>query len=167
MFVCSVRSSTIKFFAVIILTLAVVFSAVALSGRDSAVYASAAGREINYGGIKTNEDRLEFIRSFGLEVESQPTAEEQFSLPDNFDRVISGYNEIQKTQGLNLTKYAGKKVTHYAYTVKNYNFDGKVEVNLIIHRNKIIACDISSTEQGGFVLPLVGIDPAKLKNDGN
>lgn len=162
MFICSVRASTLKFFALIVLTLAVLITVMAV-GNDSTVYASSDGMEINYGKIKTNEDRVNFIKSFGLSVKEEPAKEENFAMPENFDRVILGYNELQKAQGLDLSKYAKKKVTHYAYEVTNYDHDGTVFVNLLVYRNRIIACDISSAEADGFVLPLTEIDATKLK----
>ena len=162
MFVYSVRASTVKFFAVIALALVALVIALSFGGGD-AVYASLDGLEINYGGMKTAEDRLDFIRGFGLQVSETPVTEESFSVPESFDRVIAGYNEIQKRQGLDLTKYAKKRVTHYAYEVTNWADEGKVYVNLIIHRNRVIACDVSSAEAGGFILPLTEIDSAKLK----
>ena len=162
MFIYSIRASTLKFFGCIALCLAVLVLLISL-GNAEAVYASANGREINYGGIKTNEDRIAFIEGFGIKVKPEPTREESFTMPENFDRVILGYNQIQKAQGLDLTKYERKRVTHYAYEVTNYDSDGAVYVNLLVYRNKIIATDISSTADGGFVLPLTELDTSKLK----
>jgi hypothetical protein len=67
-----------------------------------------------------------------------------------------GYNELQRRQGLDISKYAKKKITRYTYTVSNYEgYDGEVKANLLIYRNRIIACDISSADPGGFVEPIV------------
>ena len=162
MFIYTIRASTVKFFLCIFLCLAVLVTLVSLGTRES-VFASADGREVNYSGIKSNEDRVEFIESFGIKVKAEPVSEESFSMPDNFDRVIMGYNQIQKSQGLDLTKYRGKKVTHYQYEVTNYDYEGTVYVNLIIHRNKVIAADISSLAGGGFVSSLLDVDTNKLK----
>ena len=162
MFVCSMRASTLKFFAIIGVTLAILLVLVGIDNQ-STVYASADGVSINYGGMKTNEDRVKFIESFGIKVKDEPVTEELFSAPNSFDRVIAGYNEIQKSQGLDLAKYTGKRITHYAYEVENYDSEGKVYVNLLVYKNRIVACDISSTHEGGFVLPLVGLDVSKLK----
>ena len=52
MFVYSVRASTVKFFAVIVLTLGVLVGAIVIS-NSGAVAASADG-SINFGNIKTN-----------------------------------------------------------------------------------------------------------------
>ena len=162
MFVCSVRASTLKFFAVIGITLAILLALVSIDD-SAAVYASSNGVTVNYGGMKTNEDRVAFIESFGLKVKAEPTTEELFSAPESLDRVMAGYNELQKSQGLDLTKYTGKRITHYAYEVENYDSEGKVYVNLLVYKNRIIACDLSSTQGEGFVLPLVGLDSTKIK----
>ena len=155
MFVYSVRASTVKFFSVIILTLLLLVGVLIFSPfGEVAVY--AASEKIEFGGMKTNDDRVNFIKGFGWEIDEVPIEEVTFSVPENFDRIIAGYSEIQKTQGLDLSKYKNKKVTRYTYNVKNYEeYDGSVVVNLIIYRGTVIACDISSLDAGGFVLPLV------------
>lgn len=162
MFVYSVRASTLKFFALICVCLVVLLALVTM-GNNTAVMASVNGESINYGGIKTEEDRIKFIEGFGIKIKDGLISSDEFSMPDNFDRVLLGYNEIQKTQGLDLSKYTKKKVTRYTYEVTNYDYDGKVFVNLLVHRNKIVGCDISSGDPDGFVLPLVGLDKTKLK----
>jgi hypothetical protein len=162
MFIYSVRASTVRFVATIILCAAVLVLLLSLGSAET-VYACAGGREINYGGMKTNEDRIAFIESFGIRVKNEPTREETFTMPDDFDRVISDYNQIQKSQGLDLTKYGRKRVTHYAYEVTNYDTDAAVYVNLIVYRNRIIAADISSASDGGFVSSLLDFDTSRLK----
>lgn len=162
MFVYSVRASTLKFFALICVCLVVLLALVTM-GNNTAVLASVNGESINYGGIKTEEDRIKFIEGFGIKVNKDSAKANEFSMPDNFDRILLGYNELQKSQGLDLSKYTKKKVTRYTYEVTNYDYEGKVYVNLLIHRSKVVACDISSGDPDGFVLPLVGLDKTKLK----
>ena len=161
MFIYSIRASTVKFFAVILLALAALIGALALPS-EVAVYAAADGREIDYGGMKTAEDRIAFIRSFGIEVKEEPITEESFAMPEDFDRIIADYNELQKRQGLDLEKYKRKRVTHYEYEVTNYNGGANVRVNLLVYRNRVVACDLSSAEAGGFVIPLTEVDAEKL-----
>ena len=162
MFIYTVRASTLRFFMCIFLCLAV-FVALISIGTSGSVYASADGREVDYSGIKDNDDRVRFIESFGIKVNSEPVSEESFTVPAEFDRVIEEYNQIQKRQGLDLSRYQKKRVTHYAYEVTNYDHEGAVYVNLIIHRGKVIAADISSAQGGGFVLPLLEVDTNRLK----
>lgn len=162
MFVVSLRASTVKFFTLILAALVLLVGVVVFSEGDT-VYAAADGVEINYGGIKTNDDRVAFISGFGLKVDDTPVSEETVNIPDTLDRVLAGYNELQKAQGLDITKYRTKRVTRYTYRVTNYESDGEVQVNLFVHKGKIVACDISGTADGGFVLPLTEIDSSKLK----
>lgn len=155
MFIYSVRASTIRFFSVIVLTLAVLIALLFLGGVGQNTV-SASSTNVDFSGVKTNEDRVNFISEFGIKVNPDAIEAETFRVPENFDRVIAGYNEIQKMQGLDLSKYKNKKVTRYTYETENYNGSGEgVFVNLIIYRNTVIACDVSSQNPDGFIEPLV------------
>ena len=131
-------------------------------GADNSVAASSDGA-VSFEGIKSEEDRIAFIESFGLTVDKDSRTVTSFPMPKDFDRVIAGYNEIQKKQGLDLSKYARKKVTRYTYKVENYDYGGEVYATLFIYRSRIVACDLSSADPSGFVLPLTLVDPANIK----
>lgn len=157
MFVCSVRASTLKFFSLIAMCLVGLVLALVLGGGDSVMALADGG--VDFSGIKDDGDRRRFITSQGYTLADGVVEELTFSVPDNFDRIISGYNEIQKKQGLDLNKYKGKKVTRYTYKVENYpEYAGTVYANIIVYRSKIIACDISSADPSGFVKPLVKLN---------
>ena len=153
MFVYSVRASTVKFFSVVILTLLIIVgvTVIGAGGGEGVVYASSGS--VDFSGIKTNEDRVAFISGFGITVKPGSVDECEFRVPENFDRVIQGYNEIQKRQGLDLSKYKNKKVKRYTYEVEYNGADALV--NLIIYKGCVIACDISSPSPDGFIEPLV------------
>ena len=156
MFIYSFRASTLKFFGVIALTLTILVTAVAVG--QSGTLAASASVKVNFGGIETNDDRLAFIAQFGIEAKGEAESV-SFTVPENFDTVISGYNEIQRSQGLDITKYKNKKVTRYTYEIDGYgDYDGPVYVNLIIYKNTVVACDVSSADPTGFVEPLVRFD---------
>ena len=156
MFIYSVRASTLRFFTVIVLTIAALVAIVFFSAGEATAFASSSA--VDFDGMKTNEDRLKFISQFVDGVSGEPSESETFSVPENFDRIMLAYNEIQKSQGLDLTKYKNKKVTRYTYEVEKWGADEiPVFVNLIVYRSKIIACDISSKDPSGFVKPLVNL----------
>lgn len=161
MFIYSVRSSSIKFIAFVLITIALLLGAIILGKSDYVPTASKG--EINYSGVRDNDSRVSFIESFGIDVQDEPVEEDSFTMPDNFDRVILGYNELQKKQGLDLSKYAKKRVTRYTYLVTNYDSESDVYANLFIYRGKVIACDVSSISPEGFVQPLTLVDRDKLK----
>ena len=110
MFICSVRASTIKFFSAVALSLVVLITLLSLV-EPAAV---ATGGELYtenvvYSGIKTNEDRVSFLSGLGWTVKAQPIYEKTFVMPESFDRVMQGYNEIQRSQGLDLSKYRKRR----------------------------------------------------------
>jgi hypothetical protein len=155
MFIYTARASTVRYFAVIALCLILLF-AITFIGSYQNSYLPASAEQIRFSGIKTNDDRLAFIERFGIKVKENPTESVEFSVPRDFDRIILGYNEIQKAQGLDISRYKNKRVTRYTYEAVDYEgYDGTVCVNLIIYRNTVVACDISSNEKDGFVKPLV------------
>ncbi len=158
MFVFSIRASTIKFFAVLVLTLALLITLVSVGGKSVSAFSSADGT-VDFDGVKTNEDRLRFIAQFVPEVSGEAKETVEFSVPADFDRIMCSYNEIQKAQGLDITKYKNKKVTRYTYEIDGYeDYNGPVYINLIIWRGNVIACDISSADPEGFVKPLVKLN---------
>ena len=154
MFVYSVRASTVRFFGVVVLTLAVLIGALAL-GQSGAVAAYATSG-VSFDGIRTNEDRIAFVGQFGIEITGDPKEEVDFRVPSRLEGVLADYNELQKSQGLDLSRYKNKRVTRYTYELDSYgDHSGAVNVNLIVYRNRIIACDVSSTDPAGFIEPLV------------
>ena len=152
MFIYSVRAATLKFFGVLALSVLTLALLVVFVPQYDGAASAAASESVDYADIRTNEDRISFLAGFGYTVESEPLECVEFTLPEEFDRVLAGYNEIQKQQGLDLGRYAKKTVTRYTYTVTNYKgCEGKVYANLIIYRDRIIAADICSADPHGFV----------------
>ena len=137
--------------------------ALVFGGQGSTVMAMGTNTEIDYSRIKTKEDRIGFMSRFGITVDPESEEATAFRMPDNFDRVILGYNELQKKQGLDLTKYKNKRVTRYTYRVTNYDSDGEVYANLFVFRGKIVACDLCSADPEGFVIPLTQVSHDNLK----
>ena len=162
MFIYSVRASTVKIVALVVLLVALV-GVLFITGQEDVIAAASNPTGVDYSGVKTKADRLAFIRGFGIEVDEGSEEEMAFRMPDSFDRVIAGYNVLQQKQGLDLSKYQNKRVTRYTYKVTNYKDKGEVFANLFIYRGKIIACDICSANYEGFVLPLTLVSRDNLK----
>lgn len=156
MFICSVRAGTLKFLGVVAVSLAVLVSLMVFVPQyEAAETAGGVEEVVRYTDVRTNEDRVAFIGQFGYTVEAEPLESSEFTVPEEFDRVLAGYNEIQKQQGLDLSRYAKKTVTRYTYVVTNYpDYEGTVYVNLIVYRDRVVACDICSADPAGFVAGL-------------
>ena len=152
MFVYSVRASSVRFFGIVTVSVLALITLVALIPTYEPVAAAAVSETIRYDKIKTNEDRTAFLSQFGWQVKSEPEEEAEVTIPSEFDKVFLGYNELQKRQGLNLSKYKRKNVMRYTYEITNYpGYDGKVLANLLIYRNKVIGGDICSADASGFI----------------
>jgi hypothetical protein len=155
MFVYSLRASTLKFFGVILLsviTLIILIAFIPTIEPAPSSIAIADSVKITYTNIKTNEDRIAFLKQFGHNVNSEPTEEVEITVPGVFDRVMTEYNQLQRQQGFDLTKYERKKVTRYTYIINNYNgYDGTVYANILVYRGKVVGGDVCSADLNGFV----------------
>ena len=156
MFVYSLKASTLKFFAVVCVALTALVMMITFipsyDGGEFQYITTGNEAEINYSKIKTNEDRIKFLEQFGWRVEEKCVEEVEVTVPDKFDKVFTGYNEIQKRQGLDLSKYKGKIVMRYTYEITNYeNESGKVYANVIVYRNQVIGGDVCSADTTGFI----------------
>lgn len=108
----------------------------------------AAQQQSLNGG--SNEERVAFLQSFGWQVEPTPTETQEVRVPQEFNEVFTRYNEIQQEQGFDLSEFAGKTAKRYVYAVTNYP-DGSPDhfATVLVHKNKIIGGDVTSTAQGG------------------
>lgn len=155
MFIYSMHANTIKFLAVICLSLTALIALIAFapsygSGDDSLYVGVDAS--YNYDKIKSNDDRIKFLKQFGWEVDPQAIKEQEVLIPAEFDKIFSAYNEIQRAQGLDLASFKKKNVMRYTYVVKNYpNYEGEVYVNILVYRNAVIGGDVCSADVNGFV----------------
>ena len=154
MFIYSMRAGTIRFVAVILLSLMVLGALIAFVPQLQPVSAEI-GEEthtVNYDKIKKDEDRIAFLAQFGWEVEPTPKECTTVTIPADFDKVLAEYNELQKRQGLDLSKYASRTVERYTSTVTNYpDYEGSVLANLLVFRGRVIGGDLCSADQSGFI----------------
>ena len=149
MFITTLRINTLKLIGITALSVLVVAALVIFVPTYES---TSASNGISYEKVYSNSDRVEFLSGFGWEVAQTPIEEVTVSIPAEFDTVYLGYNNIQKAQGLNLAKYKGKEVVRYTYEVTNYEgYEGKVYVNLLIYRNKVVGGDVCSADSSGFI----------------
>ena len=120
----------------------------ALGGGDSAPTASMSTAP----AADTNDARVKFLTDLGWEVTPSPTESGEIRIPKAGDQVFDRYNELQKSQGYDLNKYAGKKVMRYVYQINNFP-DAKepVYATVLVYRDRIIGGDITDTTPGGRI----------------
>ena len=154
MFIYSLRASTLKFIAVVVISIGLLITLISLIPSAGDMVYAAAGeneRKINYKDIKTNEDRINFLKQFDWEVNSETVETVEVLIPKEFDAVYKKYNEVQKVQNLNLEKYKNKTVKRYTYEVTNYpNYTNTVYANILVYKDRVIGGDICSAEVNGF-----------------
>ena len=102
--------------------------------------------------MSDNDSRVQFLESQGWQVTTSPKEASQVKIPAEASPVYSRYNDLQKSQGYDLTEYAGKTVMRYVYEVNNYpDAEQPVYATLLVYKNQIIGGDITNTAAKGAV----------------
>ena len=105
--------------------------------------------------VSGNDARVQFLKDKGWEVSNSPKESGQVRIPKDSSQVYDRYNALQKSQGYDLTPYAGKTVMRYVYKVNNYpGATEPVYATLLVYKNQVIGGDITDTSAKGNVLAL-------------
>ncbi len=124
---------------------AVILGLVLLFGGNEEAAPTAASAD-------TNDSRVHFLKDFGWEVAASPAETSQVRIPKQSTEVYDRYNALQKSQGYDLTPYAGKTVMRYVYKVKNYpGATEPVYATLLVYKGTIIGGDVTDTGAKGVV----------------
>lgn len=156
MLIYSVHASKVKLLLLVVLCVGI-FGALLLFVPGDGLYAGDRLTEVmtkdpkSFQNVKTGEDCIRFLESYGWTVEEQPCQITQVKIPAEFDAVYDKYNQIQKGEGLDLSKYRGKTVKRYTYVITNYDYEGTVYANLLLYKDAVIAGDVCSANVKGFM----------------
>ena len=73
--------------------------------------------------------------------------------PTEPNEVFQRYNELQISQGYDLTQYSGKTLRRYVYTVTNYPAadGGPYYATVLVYKNEVAGGDVCSAAQNGVM----------------
>ena len=127
-------------------------AALVLNLTPAATQAVSASAVPSPEKIKSNEDRIAFLSSYGWQVKEEPLSVEELKIPEKMDESYQDYLALQAQQGFDLSQYAGKRVKRYTYEVTNYpTGESGVQANLLLYRNTVIAGEVLSPQMDGFL----------------
>ena len=100
----------------------------------------------------TNDGRVKFLTDFGWDVTVSPTESGQVKIPESASDVFTRYNALQKSQGYDLSQYAGKTVMRYVYKINNYpGATDPVYATVLVYKDQIIGGDVTDTSAKGVI----------------
>lgn len=151
MFIVSVKPKK-KTVIIVSIVVAIVILLIIRITVWSTTPASAEGEKGSYSlEADGNAGRIAFLEQFGWKTSGKASKTEKITIPSEFNEVYTSYNELQKQQGLDLTKYSGEECTKYTYKILNYDGNNKIVANLLVIDSKVIGGDISETKKDGFM----------------
>lgn len=92
---------------------------------------------------------MKFLEDLGWQVTTTPTESSQVRIPEAGSQVFTRYNQLQLSQGYDLSQFAEKKVMRYVYKINN--FPGSTEpvyATLLIYKNQVIGGDVTDSAPG-------------------
>ncbi|MBQ8796992.1 MAG: DUF4830 domain-containing protein [Oscillospiraceae bacterium] len=102
--------------------------------------------------VSGNDSRVAFLKEMGWDVTETPVQSGQVKIPDAQSEVFDRYNAMQKSQGYDLSQFAGKTVMRYVYQVNNYpGATDPVYATLLVYKNQIIGGDVTNTAAKGQI----------------
>ena len=104
--------------------------------------------------VTTAEERVAYLADCGWSVETPALKEETVLIPKQFNAVFETYNALQKQQGFDLTRYAGKEVKLYTYKVVGSDLGENVIATLYVSGGNVVGGDVHSTALDGFMCGL-------------
>lgn len=161
MFVISLKSEKLKKY--LIIAIACIFTTIGGIISVSTESTPAA----NIGGVNmrasTADERIAFFSQFGYEISEDPLEVKEIIVPAEFDETYEEYNAIQISQGLDLSKYKGKRVKMWSYAIKNYpgyeTADGTIRGNILVYDGVVVGGDVSNIELNGFMVGFAADKP--------
>lgn len=103
-------------------------------------------------GVRSNQDRIDYLSAYGWQVSDEPTATQELLIPEEMDDSYTEYLALQNSQGFDLQKYSGKRVKRYTYEVLNYpTGETGVQANLLICKNTVVGGEVLSPRLDGFL----------------
>ena len=134
MMVMTAKVDMKKVIAILAAVAALIIGLIALLGGGDNTSATAAT-----SSVTTNDDRVQFLADLGWEVTTSPAETSQVRIPKQSSELFERYNALQKSQGYDLSAYAGKNVMRYVYKVENYpGATEPVYATLLIYKNQEI-----------------------------
>ena len=139
-------------------TLGVIAAALLCCCAVALNFSQWAGREVSAStlpspkGVRSNQDRIDYLAAYGWQVAEEPLATQELLIPEEMDDSYTEYLALQNGQGFDLQKYAGKRVKRYTYEVLNYpTGEAGVQANLLICKNTVIGGEVLSPKLDGFL----------------
>jgi len=136
------KKKMISLLAVVLAAICIIAVIIALPAR---------GKQIDIG---TEEQRVDYIQDTLGYIVVERLNTRQVNVPKVFTDVYIAYNELQKQQGFDLTKYSGKQAMLYTYQIGGYEGETNVLIDLLAYRDKLIGGSIYTAAIDGFMTGL-------------
>lgn len=98
------------------------------------------------------QQRVDFVRALGWEIDESKEERQQVRIPDCSEGAMADYNAMMLTAGYDLSPFQGRNVEQYSYQILNYpGYNQTVYLTLYVSGGRVIGGDIHSAAINGFM----------------
>lgn len=103
--------------------------------------------------VRNERSGADYLAALGWEVALPAESHSTVLIPRSFTSVFEEYNELQKRQGFDLSRYCGTELEMYSYRVTNAEYAGdEVLAVLYVKDGAVVGGDVHSTALDGFMV---------------
>lgn len=156
MFVFNFKAKPSKKLFVIFSVMSIVTAVVCvycMVSMQNAMLGTATCDEIGEYSVSAQNagEELDFLSRFSIEADGGSRIEKAIVIPQSFNETYEEYNNLQKRQGLDLSRYKGKDASMVKYSLK----DSKYRYALLLVRDgRVIGAHLTNGEYGSKNVPL-------------
>lgn len=104
-----------------------------------------------FSNVKNIPPYFEVVVDMGYtDAEHEPCEIEYITIPEEFGKVYTRYNEMLKKEGYDLSQYKGERCIRYTYLIQSAN----ARANILVHNGKIIGGDICGITIDSIMIPI-------------
>ncbi len=101
--------------------------------------------------IKAPADCVTYLNELGYEADPASADTRTVQIPKTFDEIYRSYNDMQKSCGFDLERYAGKRVELTTVSITNWPGEEEVLADVLVYKKKVIGGAIYTAAVDGFM----------------
>jgi hypothetical protein len=104
--------------------------------------------------VNSSNEAAEYLAEFGWKVAPEPVSIRFVEIPAEFTKEYDEYNNLQKSQGFDLSEFRSMTATVYTFRILNHPEADNVFANILVIDGNVVAGDIVSYAIDGFLTGL-------------
>lgn len=100
--------------------------------------------------LTTHSDIVIYYAKCGWLAGDDEIVHDEITIPGEFNETFLLYNDLQLSQGFDLSRYKGEKVTRIVYEIKNHPDSEHAVGTLLMNGDNLVGADVTLLDTGEY-----------------